>query len=305
MIKQRTIKRVVKTTGIGLHSGRKVTLILRPSSMNTGIVYRRIDLTPPIDLTANAHSVGDTMLSTCLINKEGIRIATVEHLSAAIGGLGIDNIKIEINSSEVPIMDGSSGPFISLLIKAGMKELNSSKKFIRVKKSIRIEDGEKWVEIKPYNGFSLSITIDFNHPVIKCSTQHYDLNFSVEKFVRNISQSRTFGFIHDIKYLHSCGLCLGASFNCAIVMDNNRILNKNGLRYENEFVRHKMLDAIGDLFICGHNIIGAFTAFKPGHFLNNKLLQALMNKKDAWEWSTLEENETIIPLKWSIKNLVL
>lgn len=304
MIKQRTLKRIVQATGVGLHTGKKVTLTMRPAPANTGIIYRRTDLNPPVDFPADAKSVRDTMLCTCLVNEDNVRISTVEHLNAALAGLGIDNLVIEVDAAEIPIMDGSASPFVFLLLDADIEELSSAKKFLRLKETVRVEDGDKWAELSPFNGFSLDFTIDFNHPAIDSSTQRYAMNFSAENFVRDISRARTFGFMRDIEYLQSKGLCLGGSFDCAIVVDDYRVLNEDGLRFEDEFVRHKMLDAIGDLFMCGHNIIGAFTAFKSGHALNNKLLQAVLAKESAWELVTFE-NEAQMPVAFRAPSTVL
>jgi UDP-3-O-[3-hydroxymyristoyl] N-acetylglucosamine deacetylase len=290
MIKQRTLKRIIQATGVGLHTGRKVTLTLRPAAANTGVIYRRTDLNPPVDFPADAKSVRDTMLCTCLVNEENVRISTVEHINAALAGLGIDNIIVEVDAPEIPIMDGSASPFIYLLLDAGIEELNVAKKFVRLKKPVRVEDGDKWAELSPYNGFSLDFTIDFKHPAIDSSSQRYKMDFSAEAFIRQISRARTFGFMRDIEYLQSQGLCLGGSFDCAIVVDDYRVLNEDGLRFEDEFVRHKMLDAIGDLYMCGHNIIGAFTAYKSGHALNNKLLQAVLAEQEAWEFVTFDRD---------------
>ncbi|HGN1706211.1 TPA: UDP-3-O-acyl-N-acetylglucosamine deacetylase [Providencia rettgeri] len=303
MIKQRTLKRIITATGVGLHTGKKVTLTLRPAPANTGVIYRRTDLNPPVDFPADAKSVRDTMLCTCLVNEDNVRISTVEHLNAALAGLGIDNIVIEVNAPEIPIMDGSAAPFVFLLLDGGIEELNCAKKFLRIKETVRVEDGDKWAEMRPYNGFSLDFTIDFQHPAIDSSTQSYSLDFSAESFVNQISRARTFGFMRDIEYLQSKGLCLGGSFDCAIVVDDYKVLNEDGLRFEDEFVRHKMLDAIGDLFICGHNIIGAFTAFKSGHALNNKLLQAVLAKESAWELVTFED-EAQLPVAFKAPSTV-
>lgn len=304
MIKQRTLKRIVQATGVGLHTGKKVTLTMRPAPANTGIIYRRTDLNPPVDFPADAKSVRDTMLCTCLVNEDNVRISTVEHLNAALAGLGIDNLVIEVDAAEIPIMDGSASPFVFLLLDAGIEELSSAKKFLRLKETVRVEDGDKWAELSPHNGFRLDFTIDFNHPAIDASSQRYRLDFSAESFVRQISRARTFGFMRDIEYLQSRGLALGGSFDCAIVVDDYRVLNEDGLRFEDEFVRHKMLDAIGDLFMCGHNIIGAFTAFKSGHALNNKLLQAVLAKQEAWEYVTFQD-EAEMPLAFKAPSTVL
>lgn len=303
MIKQRTLKRIVQATGVGLHTGKKVTLTMRPAPANTGVIYRRTDLNPPVDFPADAKSVRDTMLCTCLVNEDDVRISTVEHLNAALAGLGIDNIVIDVDAAEIPIMDGSAAPFVFLLLDAGIEELRAAKKFIRIKETVRVEDGDKWAEMRPYNGFKLDFTIDFNHPAIDASTQRYKLDFSAESFMSQISRARTFGFMRDIEYLQSKGLCLGGSFDCAIVVDDYRVLNDDGLRFEDEFVRHKMLDAIGDLFMCGYNIIGEFTAFKSGHALNNKLLQAVLAKESAWEFVTFED-EAQMPVAFKAPSMV-
>ncbi|WP_046289081.1 UDP-3-O-acyl-N-acetylglucosamine deacetylase [Blochmannia endosymbiont of Polyrhachis (Hedomyrma) turneri] len=294
MVRQRTVKRTVKINGIGLHTGRKVTLTLHPALENTGIIYRRVDLNPPTMFQVSSMLVGDTKLCTCLVNEYGVRVSTVEHLSAAQAGLGIDNIVVEINAPEIPIMDGSAVPFVSLLLDAGITELNSAKKFIRVKRMIRVEDGDKWAKLVPYDGFTLDFTIDFNHPAIDPNLQHYFFDFSVESFIYKISPARTFGFIKDVKQLQSSDLVLGGSLDCAIVVDDHQILNKDGLRFKNEFVRHKMLDAIGDLFICGYNLIGSFVGFKSGHALNNKLLKTLLASQESWEFVTFN-NESDLP----------
>ena len=232
---------------------------------------------------------------TCLVNEQDVRISTVEHLNASLAGLGIDNIIVEVNAPEIPIMDGSASPFVYLLLEAGVKELNCAKKFLRIKKAVRLDSENKWVELAPYTGFILDFTIDFKHPAIKASLQHYCLNFSAESFVCQISRARTFGFMRDIEYLQSQGLALGGSFDCAIVLDDYHVLNKGGLRFKDEFVRHKILDAIGDLFMCSYNIIGAFTAFQSVHAMNNQLLQKVLACQDAWELVTFEQ-DTELPM---------
>ncbi|KUI98565.1 UDP-3-O-acyl-N-acetylglucosamine deacetylase [Vibrio sp. MEBiC08052] len=289
MIRQRTLKEIVKTTGVGLHSGRKVTLTLRPAAANTGIIYRRTDVTPPVDFPANPENVRDTMLCTALVNDEGIRISTVEHLNAALAGMGIDNAVVEVDAPEIPIMDGSASPFVFLLQQAGIEVQNAPKRFIRVKKPVRFDDGDKWAELVPYQGFRMDFEIDFNHPAIESDEQRLLFDFSSQSFVRDISRARTFGFMRDIEYLQSQNLCLGGSFDCAIVLDDYRILNEDGLRFANEFVTHKVLDAIGDLYMCGHSIVGEFRAYKSGHGLNNQLLRALLADQEAWEWATFGE----------------
>lgn len=293
MVKQRTLKRTVQATGVGLHTGKKVTLTLRPAPENTGIIYRRTDLTPPVDFPVDAKSVRDTMLCTCLIDDDDVRISTVEHINAALAGLGIDNLIVEVNAPEIPIMDGSASPFVYLLLDAGIEEQNAPKKFIRIKETVRVQKGDKWAEIAPYDGFKIDFTIDFNHPAIDASFQRYQLEFSSEEFIRQISRARTFGFMRDIEYLQSQGLGLGGSLDCAIVVDDYRVLNEDGLRFEDEFVRHKMLDTIGDLYMSGHNMIGAVTAYKSGHALNNQLLQTLLDDTSAWEFVTFNDEESV------------
>lgn len=292
MIKQRTLKKAVKATGVGLHTGKRVELILRPMPANTGVIYRRVDLNPIVDFPANADSVRDTMLCTALINEEGVRISTVEHINAALASLGIDNVMIEVNAPEIPIMDGSAASFIYLIMEAGIEYLNAPKKFLRIKETIRVEDGDKWAEFKPANKFSIDFTIDFKHPAIDNTEQRYYFDFSADNFMKYISRARTFGFMKDIEYLQSQGLCLGGSFDCAIVLDEYNVLNPEGLRYHDEFVRHKILDAVGDLFMCGHNIIGAFSAYKSGHGLNNKLLRAVLSNSYAYDYITLDDTES-------------
>ena len=291
MIRQRTLKSIVQMTGVGLHSGRKVTLTLCPAAANTGVIYRRTDLNPPVDFPADPKSVRDTMLCTALVNDDGVRISTVEHLNAALSGMGIDNVVIEVDAPEIPIMDGSASPFVYLLQSAGIEELNTAKKFIRIKKPVRIEDGDKWAEISPYNGFRLDFTIDFNHPAIDYDDQKLVFDFSSQSFIKDISRARTFGFMRDIEYLQSQNLCLGGSFDCAIVLDDYRILNEDGLRFDNEFVTHKVLDAVGDLYMCGHSILGELSAYKSGHALNNQLLRAVLADQEAWEWTTIEDEQ--------------
>ena len=291
MIRQRTLKSIVQMTGVGLHSGRKVTLTLCPAAANTGVIYRRTDLNPPVDFPADPKSVRDTMLCTALVNDDGVRISTVEHLNAALSGMGIDNVVIEVDAPEIPIMDGSASPFVYLLQSAGIEELNTAKRFIRIKKPVRIEDGDKWAEISPYNGFRLDFTIDFNHPAIDYDDQKLVFDFSSQSFIKDISRARTFGFMRDIEYLQSQNLCLGGSFDCAIVLDDYRILNEDGLRFDNEFVTHKVLDAVGDLYMCGHSILGQISAYKSGHALNNQLLRAVLADQEAWEWTTIEDEQ--------------
>ena len=288
MIKQRTLKNVIRAMGVGLHTGKKVYLTLRSAPIDSGIRFRRIDLDEPVEILACPEKVGDTNLSTTLVEK-GVRISTVEHLLSAIAGLGIDNAYIDLTADEVPIMDGSAGPFVFLIQSAGIVEQNAPKKFIRIKKKIRVEDGDKWVEFRPFNGFKVSFQIDFNHPLFTQQKQTCDINFSTTSFVKEVSRARTFGFQKDIEYLRSNNLALGGSQDNAIVLDDYRVLNEDGLRYDNEFVKHKILDSIGDLYLLGHSLIGAFSGYKSGHALNNKLLLKLLEDKSAWEEVIFED----------------
>ncbi|MCT8736212.1 UDP-3-O-acyl-N-acetylglucosamine deacetylase, partial [Glaesserella parasuis] len=294
MIKQRTLKQAAKVTGIGLHSGKKVTLTLRPAPANTGIIYARTDLKPVVYFLASAESIRDTQLCTCMINDEGVRISTVEHLNAAMSALGLDNLIVEVDAAEIPIMDGSSSPFIYLLLDAGIEEQDAPKKFIRIKESVRVEEGDKWAEFKPYShGLKLDFTIDFTHPMITKEVRNYKMEFSAQHFIQQLSRARTFTFMKDVEYLQSMGLALGGSLDNAIVLDEYRILNEEGLRFKDELVRHKMLDAVGDLFMCGYNILGDFKAYKSGHGLNNKLLRAVLANENAWEFVTFDDKAEV------------
>jgi UDP-3-O-[3-hydroxymyristoyl] N-acetylglucosamine deacetylase len=286
-MRQRTLGKAIKATGVSLHTGEKVYLTLGPAAIDTGIVFRRVDLEPVLEIPARAENVGDTTLSTSLIAGSE-RISTVEHLLAALAGMGIDNAYVDVSAPEVPIMDGSAGPFVFLIQSAGIQEQSALKKFIRVKREITVEDGDKVASLLPFDGFKVSFTIDFDHPVFRDRTAHVDLDFSTTSFVREVSRARTFGFIHEIEYLRSRGLALGGSVDNAIVVDDYRILNQDGLRYDDEFVRHKVLDAIGDLYLLGHSLIGEFRAYKSGHALNNATLRALIAQPDAWELLTFE-----------------
>ncbi len=287
MVRQRTLRNAIKATGVGLHSGDKVYLTLHPAPPDAGIVFRRVDLQPVVKIPARAENVRDTVLSTSLC-AHGERVATVEHLLAAMAGLGIDNATIDVTAPEVPIMDGSAGPFVFLIQSAGIEEQDAAKKFIRVKRKVTVEDGDKVASFLPFNGFKVSFTIDFDHPVFRDRTAHADINFSGASFVKEISRARTFGFMHEIEYLRSRGLARGGSVDNAVVVDDYRILNQDGLRYDDEFVRHKVLDAVGDLYLLGHSLIGEFRAYKSGHALNNTLVRALLAQTDAWEIVTFE-----------------
>ena len=288
MLRQRTLKNAIRATGVGLHSGRKVYMTLRPAAENTGIVFRRLDLDPPVDVVADADSVGDTMLGTTLVQGD-VTIATVEHLLAALAGLGVDNAYVDLSAPEVPIMDGSAAPFVFLLQSAGIAEQNAPKVFTRVKKLVRVEDGDKWAEFRPFAGFKVNIKIDFDHPIFKKHTQTASIDFSTTTFLKEVSRARTFGFLKDIEALRAQDLTLGGNMDNAIVLDDYRVLNEDGLRYEDEFVKHKVLDAIGDLYLLGNSLLGEFTGFKSGHALNNQLLRALRADKDAWETVTFED----------------
>jgi len=290
MVKQRTIKTSVKVTGVGLHSGEKVTLGLRPAPANCGIVFCRVDQKPIEQMRVTAALVHDTRLSTCM-EQNSVRVATVEHLMSALSGLGIDNIYIDLDSAEVPIMDGSAGTFIFLLQSAGIVEQAAAKKFIRVKKTVEVQQGDKWVRFDPYEGYKLTFTINFTHPVFANTKQHVVVDLGEHSYVRDISRARTFGFMQDVEYMRAQGLALGGSLDNAIVMDDYRVLNPDGLRFEDEFVKHKVLDAIGDLYMTGHPVIGAFSGFKSGHALNNALLREMLADAEAWEFVTFDTPE--------------
>ncbi len=290
MVKQRTLKNIIRATGVGLHTGEKVYLTLRPAAVDTGIVFRRIDLAEPVEIRACPENVSDTRLSTTLMS-QGVRVSTVEHLMSAFAGLGIDNAYVDLTAAEVPIMDGSAGPFVFLVQSAGIAEQLAPKRFIRITKQIRVEDGDKWACFEPFEGFKVAFTIDFNHPTFKNSTQCASMDFSTTSFVKEVSRARTFGFMGDLEALRNAGLALGGGLDNAIVLDNYRILNEDGLRYEDEFVKHKVLDAIGDLYLLGHPLVGAFSAHKSGHKLNNRLLRLLVAEQDAWELITYRASE--------------
>ncbi|MCK0514284.1 UDP-3-O-acyl-N-acetylglucosamine deacetylase [Anaerobiospirillum sp. NML120448] len=283
MILQRTIKEPVSATGIGLHSGSKVEVSFRPAPANTGIVYTRTDLNPAVTIKCEPEAVRDTQLCTALVNLEGVRISTVEHLTAAFCALGIDNIYIDVNAPELPVMDGSSQPWIYLFESTGIQELEAPKKFIHLKRTVRVEDGEKWAEITPGDGFTLDLTIDFTHPAMDKELQHFFLDFSGNSFVKELSRARTFCFMKDVEFMHSHNLALGGSLENAVVLDDYRVVNPDGLRYPNEFVKHKMLDAIGDLYMNGHILLGNFKAYKTGHKLNNMLLRAILADEANYE----------------------
>ncbi len=296
MIKQRTLKNVIRATGVGLHTGKKVFLTLRPAATDTGIVFRRTDFTPPVEIPARAEFVGDTSLSTSL-SRDGRRISTVEHLLSAFAGLGIDNAYVDVSSSEVPIMDGSSGPFVFLLQSAGFEEQNAAKRFIRIREALAVEDHDKHARFEPFDGFKVSFAIEFDHPFFQQSSKRAEIDFSTTSFVKEVSRARTFGFMRDVELLREKNLALGGSLDNAVVVDDYRVLNEDGLRYEDEFVKHKILDAIGDLYLLGYSLIGSFHGHKSGHELNNRLLRKLLANKSAWELVSFE-NEDVAPISF-------
>lgn len=290
MVKQRTLKNPVQATGVGLHTGERVDIALRPAPVNSGIVFRRVDLSPAVTIRAEAHAVQDTRLSTCLV-KDGVRVSTIEHLMSAFAGLGIDNAIVELNSAEVPIMDGSAGTFIFLLQSAGIAEQAEAKRFVRIKKPVEVKEGDKWVRFEPFNGYKLAFTINFAHPVFAATKQNVTVDLGEHSYVKEVSRARTFGFMQDVEAMRAQGLALGGSLDNAIVMDEYRVINPDGLRFDDEFVKHKVLDAIGDLSLLGHPLIGAFSGYKSGHALNNALLRALLADESAWEFTTFEKTE--------------
>ena len=292
MLRQRTLRNIVRATGIGLHTGEKVYMTLRPAAVDTGIVFRRVDLDDPVQIKADPFMVHDTRLSTCL-EKDGARVATIEHLMSAFAGMGIDNAHVDLTASEVPIMDGSAGPFVFLIQSAGIEEQAAPKKFIRIRKTVQVGSEKSWVRFEPYNGFRLNFTIAFAHPVVEGTDQSVSIDFGSTSYLKELSRARTFGFVQDVENLRSQGLALGGGLENAIVMDEFRILNSDGLRYDNEFVRHKVLDAIGDLYLLGHPLLGAFTGFRSGHALNNQLLRALLADAEAWEYVSFDNPEAI------------
>ncbi len=297
MIKQRTLKNVIRATGVGMHTGEKVLMTLRPAPANSGITFRRVDLDPIVEIKADPYRVGDTALSTTLVDDGGARVATIEHLMSALAGLGIDNLYIDLSASEVPIMDGSAGPFAFLVQSAGIAEQAAPKRFIRIRKTVEVHDGDRWVRFEPYEGFRVKFTIEFDHPVIRSHSCKADLDFSTTSYLKEVARARTFGFMRDIEFLRQRNLVLGGSLDNAVVLDDYRVLNENGLRYDDEFVKHKVLDAIGDLYLLGRNPIGAFTGHKSGHELNNQLVRTLLADEAAWEEVTFED-DSLAPISY-------
>jgi UDP-3-O-[3-hydroxymyristoyl] N-acetylglucosamine deacetylase len=298
MVKQRTLKNTIKATGVGLHTGTKVFLTLRPAAADTGIVFRRLDFDSPQDIPAFAENVGDTSLCTTLQNASGARVSTVEHLLSAFAGLGIDNAYVDVSAAEIPIMDGSAAPFVFLIQSAGIVEQNAPKRFIRITKAIEVTDGDKRAAFEPFDGFKVSFGIEFDHPAFFDRPKQASIDFSSTSFVREVSRARTFGFLHEIEALREMNLAMGGSLDNAIVVDDYRIINEGGLRYDDEFVKHKILDAIGDLYLLGHSLIGHFSGYKSGHALNNKLLRQLLVQSDAWE-EVIFEQEELAPISYA------
>lgn len=305
-MRQRTLKQLVKATGIGLHSGKRVTLCMRPAPPDAGIVFRRTDLTPMVEIPVRADAVGDTRLASTL-EKNGAKVSTVEHLMSALYGLGVDNAYIDLDAAEVPIMDGSAASFIFLLQQGGLQDQAALKKYIRVKQSVEIREGDgrnlKWASLTPFNGFKLSFEIDFQHPAIDKTGQRLDIDFAKVSYIRDVARARTFGFMQDVEALRNIGLARGGNMDNAIVMDEYRILNPDGLRYDDEFVKHKVLDAIGDLYLVGYPIIGAYSAFRSGHALNNKLLRALLADQNAYEivtFASVQASPELFRADWAV-----
>jgi UDP-3-O-[3-hydroxymyristoyl] N-acetylglucosamine deacetylase len=290
MLKQRTLKSIVTATGVGLHSGARVSLALRPAAPNTGIVFRRVDLNPPVEIRNDPYAVVDTRMCSGL-TANGAKVGTVEHLMSALAGLGIDNLYVDVDAAEIPILDGSAAPFVFLLQSVGIEEQAVAKPFIRVKKTVEIQDGDKWVRLDPYEGFKLSFSILFNHPAVDQTGTTVTVDFAEASYVREISRARTFGFMQDVEALRSLGLAQGGSLDNAIVMDEYRVLNAEGLRYSDEFVKHKVLDAIGDLYIVGKPLLAAYSAYKAGHAMNNQILRALLEDATAWEVVTFAQDD--------------
>src|SRR4051812_20347171 len=295
-VKQRTLKNAIRTTGVGLHTGQKIYLTLLPGEIDSGIIFRRVDLNPPVEIKATAKNVGETTLSTCLISGD-VRVSTVEHILSAMAGMGIDNAVVELDAPEIPIMDGSASPFVFLLQSAGVQEQQAYKKFVRVLKEVTLKDGDKVASFLPFEGFKVNFSIAFDLPVFQGRNLETTVDFSSSAFVKEISRARTFGFMHEIEYLRSKGLAQGGSMDNAIVVDEYRILNEDGLRYEDEFVKHKVLDAIGDLYLLGNSLLCEYRAHKSGHSLNNRALRLLMDQEDAWEYVTFED-EVSVPIKY-------
>lgn len=298
MVRQRTLRQAVRASGIGLHSGRKVYISLLPAGPDTGIVFRRCDLSPAVEVPARAQLLREAVMCSTLVGDDGTKIMTIEHLMSAFAGLGIDNCVVELSSPEVPIMDGSSGPFVFLIQSAGIHEQNAPKRFLRIRQPVQVQDGDKWARFEPFEGFRLSFSIDFRHPAFAASAQNAVVDFSTTSYISEVSRARTFGFMRELDTLRAANLGLGASLDNVVALDDYRVVNRDGLRYEDEFVRHKILDAIGDLYLLGHPVVGAFTAFKSGHALNNKLVRAVLDDARAFEITTYEDAARPAPLSF-------
>jgi len=292
MINQRTLKNVIRATGVGIHSGEKVFMTLRPAPVNTGIVFRRVDLDESPEVPGFATVVGDTAMNTSL-EQEGVKVSTVEHLMSAFAGLGIDNAYVDLSNPEVPIMDGSAGPFVFLIQSAGIEEQSAAKRFIRILEPVEVRFEDKWARLEPFAGFRVAFKIDFNHPVFRSHQSYASVDFSTTSYLSEVARARTFGFMRDIEMLRERNLVLGGSMDNAVVLDDYRVLNEGGLRYEDEFVKHKVLDAIGDLYLLGHPLIGAYSGYKSGHHLNNLLLRELLETPAAWEEVTFDDPESM------------
>jgi UDP-3-O-[3-hydroxymyristoyl] N-acetylglucosamine deacetylase len=292
MLKQRTLKTTIKTTGVGLHTGARVDMVLRPAAPDTGIVFHRVDLASPVAIPADARHVGDTRLSSTL-RQDDVSISTVEHMMSALAGLGIDNLRIDVSGPEIPIMDGSAAPFVFLLQSAGIVEQDAPKRYLRIVEAVEVRDGDKWARFDSFNGFKLDFTIDFPHPMFGSENRQVVIDFALHSYVREVARARTFGFMQDVEAMRAAGLGLGGSLQNAIVLDDFSVLNAEGLRYDNEFVKHKVLDAIGDLYLLGHPLIGQYTAFKSGHALNNALARALLDRADAFEFVTFTAEDDV------------
>ncbi len=290
MLRQRTLKSLISASGVGLHTGQKVRITLRPAPPDTGVVFRRLDLPAPVEIPARADLVGETRLCSCLV-RDGAKVYTVEHLMSALGGLGVDNVFVDLDAQELPIMDGSASPFALLIQQAGIEEQGAPKRFLRVKRRIEVKDGDKWARLDPYEGYRLSFSIDFRHPVIERSTQSVMVDFAETSYLKEIARARTFGFMHEVEDLKDSGFALGGGLENAVVIDEQGVLNSEGLRFADEFIRHKLLDAIGDLYLIGRPLLGAFSAHKSGHGLNNRLARAALAEAGALETVVFERAE--------------
>ena len=292
MLRQRTLKNIIRASGVGLHTGKQIYLTLRPAPVDTGIIFSRVDISPVVSIAAKASNVGETTLSTTLV-KDNVKISTVEHLMSAMCGLGIDNAYVDVSGAEVPIMDGSAGPFVFLIQAAGIEEQEKAKKFIKINKPLTLDQDGKSVSLEPFDGFKVSYTLLYDHPVYKSHTTSASIDFSSTSFVKEVSRARTFGFMHEFEELRDRNLALGASMENAIAVGDYKVLNEDGLRYEDEFVKHKILDSIGDLYLLGNSLIGEFKGYKSGYALNNALLRMLEVNKDAWEIVSFEEDANV------------